>query len=56
MLKHIPGLAGAIAAYVTLMFINWIQTSWIHALIFFGVYLFVSFALDKAMSQYGKKS
>jgi len=36
------------------MFINWIQNSWIHAVIFFGVYLFVSFGIDKAMAEYGK--
>lgn len=56
MLKFLPGLLGAIAAYLTLIFINWIETSWVHALIFFGVYLFVSVSVDKALSQYGKKA
>ena len=55
-MKYVPGIVGAIAAYGTLMFINWIQTSWIHAVIFFGVYLIVSIGADKAMTQYGKSS
>ena len=56
MMKHVPGIVGAIAAYGTLMFINWIQSSGVHALIFFGVYLFVTLGVDKAMTQYGKSS
>ena len=56
MLKYVPGLVGAIAAYFALIFIDWIKTGWLHALIFFGVYLFVHLALDKAMTGYGGKT
>lgn len=56
MMKYVPGLVGAVAAYGTLMLINWIQTSWIHAVIFFGVYVFVTLGVDKAMTQYGNKA
>lgn len=55
MMRFVPGLAGAVATYVTLVFTNWIQSGWVRAAIFFGVYLFVTLAVDKAMTQYGKK-
>lgn len=54
MIRFVPGLAGAIAAYVVLIFTDWIQSGAIRAAIFFGVYLFVTFAVDKAMTQYGR--
>lgn len=56
MMKYVPGVVGAVAAYGTLMLINWIQNSWFHAAIFFGVYLFVMLGVDKAMTQYGNKA
>jgi len=56
MMKYVPGVIGAVAAYGALMFINWIQTSWVHAAIFFGVYLFVTLGVDKAMTQYGNSA
>lgn len=56
MMRFVPGLGGAVAAYLALIFTNWIQSTWLHAAIFFAVYLFVTFAVDKAMTQYGNKS
>lgn len=53
MIRFVPGLAGAVVAYVVLIFTSWIQSMPIRAAIFFGVYLFVAFAVDKAMTQYG---
>ena len=54
MIRFLPGIAGAVAAYVALIFTLWLESAWIHAVVFFGVYVVVTFAIDKAMKQYGK--
>ena len=54
LIRFVPGLIAALAAYVALWFIGWMNYGWIHAAIFFGVYLFVAIAVDKGMSSYRK--
>jgi hypothetical protein len=52
MIRFVPGLIGALASYVAMVLIDWINNGWIHTVIFFGVYLFVTVAVDKAMTRY----
>ena len=56
MIRFVPGLAGATVAYVVLVLIRWIDNGWIHAVLFFAVYLFVAVAVDKAMTGYRRNS
>ncbi|MGH8223657.1 MAG: hypothetical protein ACREQZ_11855 [Woeseiaceae bacterium] len=53
MIRFLPGVVGALAAYFAVLFTGWLQTGWLHAFIFFAVYLFVAVAVDRAMKQYG---
>lgn len=55
MLKYIPGLVGAIAAYLGLKFISWIAglSFGVQIVVFLVIYFVVAFFVDKAMSQYG---
>ena len=48
MIRFVPGLAGAALAYVALVLIRWIDNGWVHAVLFFAVYLFVAVAVGKA--------
>ena len=52
MIRFVPGLAAAVLAYIALLMIRWLDNGWIHAALFFAVYLFVAIAVDKAMSSY----
>jgi predicted PurR-regulated permease PerM len=52
MMRFVPGLAGAVLAYIALLMIQWLDNGWIHATLFFAVYLFVAVGVDKAMSSY----
>lgn len=52
MIRFVPGLAGAMLAYIALLMIQWLDNGWIHAVLFFAVYLFVAIGVDKAMSHY----
>jgi hypothetical protein len=53
-IRFIPGLVGALAAYVAMALIDWIDSGWFHTAVFFGIYLFVTIAIDRAMSGYRK--
>jgi len=55
MLKYIPGLIGAIAAYLGLKFIGWVAglSFGVQIVVFLVIYFVVAFSVDKAMSQYG---
>ena len=52
MMRFVPGLIGALASYVAMVLIDWINNGWIQTVVFFGVYLFVTIAVDKAMTRY----
>ncbi|MDH4049717.1 MAG: DUF4407 domain-containing protein [Gammaproteobacteria bacterium] len=56
MMRFIPGFIGALTAYVALFFVGWLNNGWVHVAIFFGVYLFVTIAVDRGMSGYRKTS
>ena len=51
MLKYIPGLVGAIAAYLGLKFIGWIAglSLGVQIVVFLVIYFVVAFAVDKAI-------
>ena len=55
-LKYIPGLVGAIAAYLGLKFISWIAglSFGVQIVVFLVIYFAVAVAVDKAFAQYGK--
>jgi hypothetical protein len=52
MIRFLPGLTGAFAAYIVLFLVRWINSGWVHATVFFVVYLVVAIATDKAMATY----
>lgn len=56
MIRFVPGLIGALAAYVALVLIGWLDNGWIRATIFFGVYLLVTVAAERAMSSYRRQA
>ncbi len=55
LMRYIPGLIGAILAFAALrfaIFLGIAQIGW-QMLVFFGVYLVVAVAADRAMTAYG---
>jgi hypothetical protein len=54
MIRFFPGLTGAAAAYVALIFIHWINSGLVRAVLFLVVYLVVAIIVDKAMAGYRK--
>ncbi len=55
MIRFVPGLIGALASYIALVLIDWINNGWLHMVIFFGVYLVVTVVVDKAMTRYRQR-
>ena len=54
-LKFLPGLIGAICAYMLLKFISW--TGWTNEFTSFVVsYLVVTFLMERAMRSYGRNT
>jgi len=54
-LKYLPGLCGALCAYILLNFISW--TGMTYELVsFLIIYLVVTVLMDNALRSYGKKS
>lgn len=56
MIRFVPGLIGALAAYAALVLIGWLGNGWVRVAVFFGVYLFVTVAADRAMSRYRRQA
>lgn len=54
-LKYLPGLTGALCAYVLLRFISWTGLTYEFAS-FMVTYLIVTLLMERAMRSYGKKS
>ena len=54
-LKFIPGLIGAICAYMLLKFISWTGLAY-EFTSFMVAYLVVTFLMERAMRSYGKKT
>jgi hypothetical protein len=54
MLRYIAGTVGAVAAMIAFRLLGMLDFSF-RILIFLGVYLAVTIAVDKALSRYGKK-
>jgi hypothetical protein len=55
MIKFIPGIAGAAAAYIVLKIFGWIQSLSFEMILFFCTYLIVTVVVDIAMKKYGEK-
>lgn len=52
--RHVPGLTGAIAAFVVLKLLGWTGLGYQLAA-FVGTYLVVSALVDQAMRRYGRR-
>ena len=55
-LKYIPGVLGAIAGFITLLFVRWFDNWSLEFAAFIAAYLFVAISLDQALVSYGRKS
>ena len=55
MLKYIPGVIGALAGFITLLFVRWLDNWSLEFAAFIAAYLFVTISLDKALVSYGNK-
>ncbi len=55
MLKHIPGLIGASVAMTVFRFTTMLDPLWLRFVLFGAVYIAVTIAVDRAMSNYGKE-
>ncbi len=54
MIKFVPGLIAAIAAFIILKLFGWVGSLSTHIILFFGTYGVVIFVVDAAMKRYGK--
>ena len=54
MIKFVPGLIAAIAAFIILKLFGWVGSLSTQILLFFGTYVVVVFVVDAAMMQYGQ--
>ena len=55
-LKYIPGVLGAIAGFITLLFVRWFDNWSFEFAAFIAAYLFVAISLDQALVRYGSKA
>ena len=54
MIKFVPGLVAAIAAFIILQLFGWIGSLSTQILLFFGTYGVIVFVVDAAMKRYGE--
>ena len=56
MLRFLPGVSGAVCAFIALKVLAFMQiiALWIEIGIYVVVFVVVSFAVDRAMSRYGR--
>ena len=54
MLQYIPGLIGATVAMTVFRFTTMIDPLWLRFVLFGAVYIAVTIAVDRALSNYGK--
>jgi ABC-type maltose transport system permease subunit len=54
MIKFVPGLIAAIAAFIILKLFGWVGSLSTQILLFFGTYVVVVFLVDAAMKRYGQ--
>lgn len=55
MIKFIPGLIGAITAFIGLPFISWFNSWGLEFVAYIAAYLFVTVSLDTALIRYQGK-
>jgi hypothetical protein len=54
MIKFVPGLIAAIAAFIILKLFGWVGSLSTQIQLFFGTYVVVVFLVDAAMKRYGQ--
>jgi hypothetical protein len=54
MIKFVPGLIAALAAFVVLKLFGWVGSLSTQIFLFFGTYVVVVFVVDAAMKRYGE--
>ncbi len=56
MIRFLPGFVAAVAAYLAMKLLGWINQSLsFEILLFFGTYIVVTVIVDTAMKKYGEK-
>ncbi len=55
MIRFIPGIIAAIAAFIAIKLLAWALSLTAQLLIFFGVYIVVMLAVDAALKNYSKQ-
>lgn len=55
MLRFVPGLLGAIAAFVVLKLLSWVGSLSLELLVFLGTYAAVAVSVDTALKRYGRR-
>ena len=55
LIRFLPGVVGALSAYVVLKLIGWAASLSIELLAFAGTYLVVTVAIDLGLRRYGKE-
>ena len=55
-LKYIPGVLGAIAGFITLLFVRWFDNWSLEFAAYITTFLFVAVSMDKALVRYGRKT
>lgn len=54
MLRYVPGLAAALAAFIVLKLVGLVGSLGVQFLVFIVTYLVVVFAVDAALTRYGQ--
>lgn len=54
MVRFIPGLIAAAGAYVSLIFLSWIDSVTIRFLLFLAIYFIAAWVIDSALRDYGE--
>lgn len=55
MLRFVPGLLGAVAAFVVLRLLSWVGSLTFELLVFLGTYAAVAVSVDAALKRYGSR-
>lgn len=57
LLQFLPGLIGAVVAFIALLIMGWLQieSTWARFVLFLLVYAITAISLDRALTAYGKR-
>lgn len=55
LIRFLPGVVGALSAYIVLKLVGWATSLTVELLAFAGTYLAVTVALDVGLKRYGRE-